>query len=410
MNIIAAGIVSLLALTAGLPEVMWLGETGTPGSASALGMGNCGFLDVSALGVLENPALLAIAEEGLQVEIAAGLDYFVEKRTRRVYDVFGSSIGESEYAFNKNLVFVPGGAAVAFRNIAGLPEAFSFAAGWRVPSTFTYSYGRTVRDDSYVKTGEENLDISGIRNEFDLAVAFSPSEFLSFGFAGGYITGSRDVTWEVTHVDPSQEGILARREETVSGIVTRGSILFIPDRRVFISAALEYPMPLSFSPEETGDPVSWNTFSDTDYDLDIPMIVRFGSIYIPGNSLRSVFKGEFYWSPDGSMEYEDENLGLFNSWGVHAGVENTLPGGPVARFGFGYDRSPISSALDRMSFTAGMGFHIGDWNLDMGASFSPDRWKQTEISGLPSFTSGDSLTIEETDTRLMFSISRVFDI
>ena len=410
MNIIAAGIVSLLAITAGLPEVMWLGETGSTGSARALGMGNCGFLEVSALGVLENPALLAIAEEGLQVEIAVGLDYFVEKRTRRVYDIFGSSIGESEYAFNKNLLFIPGGAAVAFRNVAGLPETFSFAAGWRVPRTFGYSYGRTVRDDAYVKTGEESLEISGIKNEFDLAVAFSPSEVFSFGLAGGFITGSRDVTWEVKHVDPLQEGILSQRKETISGIVTRGSILFIPDRRVFISVALEYPMPLSFSPKETGDPVSWNTLSDTDYDLDIPVTVRFGSIYIPGNSLRSKFTGEFYWSPDGSVEFEEENLGLYNSWGVHAGVENTLPGGPVARFGFGYDRSPISSSLDRMSFTAGLGLHISDWNLDLGASFSPDRWKQTEISGLPSFTAGDSLTIGETDTRLMFSISRVFDI
>lgn len=410
MNIIIAGIVSLLTLTAGLPEVMWLGEPVASGSARSLGMGNCGFLDASAIGVLQNPALLGIADYDLQVEVAAGLDYFVEKRTRKVYDTFGSSIGESEQAFNKSLIFSPGGAAIALGNIAGFPEAFAFAAGWRVPRTFSYSYGRTVRDDAYVKTGEESLEISGMENEFTLAVAFTPSEVFSFGLAGGYVTGSRNVTWEVTHVDPLQDETLSQRDETISGIVTRGSLLFMPDRRVFISALLEYPMPLSYSPEETGDPVSWNTLSDTDYDLDIPMTVRLGSIYIPGNSLRSRFAGEFYWSPDGSMEFEGDNLGFQNSWGVHAGVENTLPGGPVARFGFGYDRSPISSSLDRMSFTAGLGFNIGDWNLDVGASFSPDRWRQTEITGLPSFTSGDSLTVEETDTRLMFSISRVFDI
>ncbi len=408
MSIIAAGIISLL--TAGLPEVMWLGEPVGSASAVSLGMGDCSFMEVSALGILENPALLGIADHGLEVEFSAGMDFSVEKRTRLVYDQFESSIGESEIAFNKGLSFFPGGAAVALRGIDGLPESLAFAAGFRVPAIYGYSYGRTVRDGSYVKTGQENLDISGMLSEFDLAVSFIPSDVFSFGLGGGYITGSRDVTWEVTHVDPTLDGTRSHRRESVSGIVTRGSILFAPDRRVFVSAAFEYPMSLSISPETDGDSVSWNVLSETDYDLDMPMKIRLGSIYIPGNSLRSRFTGEFYWSSDGSLEFEDQNLGLKNSWGLNAGVENSLPGGPTARFGFGYSRSPIASALDRMSFTAGLGFNIGEWNLDLGASFSPDRWRQTEIAGLPSFTSGDSLIVEETDTRVMFSISRVFDL
>jgi hypothetical protein len=61
-----------------------------------------------------------------------------------------------------------------------------------------------------------------------------------------------------------------------------------------------------------------------------------------------------------------------------------------------------------MGFSAGLGFSAGDWNLDLGGSFSPDRWLQTEVTGLPSFVTGDSLTVEETDTRVMFSISRAF--
>ncbi len=408
MSIIAAVVLSLM--TAGLPEVMWLGDPVVSASAVSCGMGGSGFMEVSALGILENPSLLGIADQGLQVEFSAGLDFFVEKRTRRVYDQFESSIGESEIAFNKGIGFFPGGVALAVRGYGGLPESFAFAAGFRVPAFYGYNYERTMRDAAYVVTGEERLDVSGILNEFTLALSFIPSDVFSFGLAGGYITGSRDVTWEVTHVDPSLDSTYSHRSESVSGIVTRGSILFAPDRRVFVSAALEYPMPLSISPRTDGDPVTWNVLSETDYDLDMPMTVRLGSIYIPGNSLKSRFIGEFFWSSDGSLEFEGDNLGLKNSWGVNAGVENSLPGGPVARFGFGYRRSPIASALDRMSFTTGVGFCIGEWNLDLGASFSPDRWRQTEISGLPSFVTGDSLIIEETDTRVMFSISRVFDL
>ncbi len=397
-------------MTAGLPEIMWLGNPASSASAVSYGMGECGFMEASALGILENPSLLGIAGNGLQVEFSAGMDFFVEKRTRLVYDQFENSIGESEYAFNRGIDFLPGGVALAVRGWGGLPESFAFAAGWRVPSFFGYSYERTVRDDAYVITGNEELDVTGMLNEFVLAVSFIPSDVFSFGLAGGYVTGSRDVTWEVTHVDPSLDSTFSHRSESMNGIVTRGSILFAPHRRVFVSAALEYPMPLSISPRSDGDPVTWNVLSETDYDLDMPMTLRLGSIYIPGNSLKSRFIGGFFWSSDGSLEFEGDNLGLKNSWGVNAGVENTLPGGPVARFGFGYRRSPQASALDRMSFTAGLGFCVGEWNLDVGASFSPDRWRQTEITGLPSFVPGDSLTIEETDTRVMISISRVFDL
>lgn len=411
MSIIAAGVISVLALTAGLPEVMWLGEQDPAASAWSAGMGGCGFLEVSALGALGNPAILGLSGDGLRVDAAAGVSYVTEKRTRRVYDSFGSSIGESEYSFNTGLSFVPMGAALSLRNAIGLPETFSIAAGWRVPRSFGYRYDRIVRDNSYVETGREQLKITGIESELAIALAFSPSEAFSFGIGGGYITGSRDVTWNVDMVDPTIPDVLAVRNEGISGMVARGSVLFAPDRRVFVSAGIEYPMPLSFSPAESGDPITWGTLSDsTDYDLDQPMKVRLGALYVPGNRLLSRFTGEFYWSADGSLEFEGESLGLKNSWGVRAGVENTLPGGPVARFGFGYDRSPVAAALDRMSFTAGMGFSIGAWTLDAGASFSPDRWRQTEISGLPSFETGDSLTVEETETRLVFSISRVFDI
>ena len=410
MSIIAAGIVSLMTLTAGLPEVMWLGEPLTSQSAVSQAMGGSGFMEASALGALENPSLLGISRQGLSLELSGGADFFVEKRTRLVYDQFESSIGESEIAFNKNIGFFPGGAAVSIRGLDGLPASMAFAAGFRVPYVFGYSYDRTIRDAAYVTTGEEMLDISGQLSEFDLAVAFMPSESFSFGVAGGYLTGSRNVTWEVWNVDPTQEGTLATREETMSGIVTRGSLLFIPHSRVFVSAGIDYPMALSVSPSSTGDPVDWNVLSDTDYDMDMPMTVRLGSLYVPGNRLRSRVAGEFYWRNEGSLEFQDQSLGLDNSWGLRLGVENSLPGGPTARFGFSYSRSPITDDLDRMSFSTGLGFRAGEWNIDLGGSFSPDRWSQTDVSGLPSFISGDSLTVEETDTRVMVSISRVFPI
>jgi hypothetical protein len=410
MSIIAAGIVSLLAVTGGLPDVMWQGNQDPASTAWAAGMGNCGFLEASALGALGNPAMLGLADSGLRFDLSGGAVFSSEKRTRLVYDSFGSSIGEAEYAFNTGIQFFPAGAAVSVSEALGFPEVFSAAVGWRVPRTFGYDYGRTVRDNSYVETGEESLEITGMENELAASIAFSPSDALTFGVGGGFVTGSRNVQWKVDWVDPSIADVMAVRKETITGAVVRGALLFAPQGRVTCTVVVEYPMPLSFSPVETGDPITWNTLSDTDYDLDQPMTVTAGARYVPGNRLMSIFAGELYWSGDGSLEFEGESLGLHNAWGFRTGVENTLPGGPIARFGFSFDRSPVSPELDRMTFTAGMGFHAGPWALDAGLGFTPDRWRQTMITGLPSFVSGDSLQVEETSTRLTISLSRTFDV
>lgn len=410
MSIIAAGIVSLLAVTGSLPDVMWQGDSDPASTAWAAGMGHCGFLEASALGALGNPAMLGLADAGLRFDVSGGAAFASEKRTRRVYDSFGSSIGEAEVAFNTGLRFFPAGAALSVSSALGFPEAFSAAVGWRVPGTFGYEYGRIVRDNAYVKIGEESLEITGMQNELAVAIAFTPSEALTFGVGGGFVTGSRNVQWRSDWVDPSIADTLSVRKETLSGIVVRGSLLFVPQERIFLSVGVESPMPLAFSPRETGDPVTWSTLSDTEYDLDQPLTVTAGARYVPGNRLMSIFAGEFYWSGDGSLEFEGESLGLSNGWGFRSGVENTLPGGPVARFGFGYDRSPISPELDRMTFTAGMGFHAGPWALDAALGFTPDRWRQTLVSGLPSFVAGDSLQVEETSTSLTVSLSRTFDV
>jgi len=410
MSMIAAGIVSLLAVTGGLPDVMWQGDPDPASTAWAAGMGNCGFLEASALGALANPSMLGLADAGLRVDLSGGAVYASEKRTRRVYDSFGSSIGEAEYAFNTGLRFFPAGAAVSVSRALGFPESFSAAVGWTVPATFGYGYERIVRDNAYVETGRETLEITGMRNELAASVAFSPSDAVTFGMGGGIVTGSRNVEWRTVWVDPTVADVVSVRDETMSGAFFRGAVLVVPQERVFVSAGIEYPTPLSVSPVETGDPVTWSTLSDADYDLDQPLRATVGARYVPGNRLMSVFAGELYWSGDGSLEFEGQSLGLSNAWGLRAGVENTLPGGPVARFGFGYDRSPISSELDRMTFTAGMGFHAGSWALDAAMGFTPDRWRQTMIPGLPSFVSGDSLQVEETSTRVTLSLSRAFDV
>lgn len=406
MNIIAAGLMSLMVLTGTLPDIMWQGDAST-NSAWALSMGNAGFLEVSPIGALGNPSLLGLAGSGFGVEVSGGVDLGIEKRTRLVYDTFGSSIGESEWSYNSGFQFLPGGAGISWSG-GSLPSALSIGFGWTVPHTYQYSYDRVLRDDAYVLVGNETLTITGMENEFAMALALSPFEFLSIGLGGGYILGSRDVEWEVTYVSANDTDVVTQRTLDITGAVARGSFLFIASERVFVTGVVEYPIMRSFTPEVMGDTVTWNIVNDTDYDLTPPMTCKLGAVYLPGNILQSKFVAGLLWSNDGSMEYEKETLGLFNAWGVRVGVENTLPGGPTARFGFSYDRSPLASSLDRMAFTGGMAFEIEDYALDMGLSFSPNRWRQTDVSELPSFVAGDSLTVEGSNTKLMLSISRAF--
>jgi hypothetical protein len=396
MNVLTAGLVSL-ALTGGLPEVDWLGDALPGGSARALGMGETGFMDPSPLGALVNPAALSIAGEGTGVEASGSAVFSMEKRTRKVYDSFGSTIGESEYSFVQDLSFLPGGVAVSLAGPgSGLPSTVAVAAGWTVPGSYCYSWHRTVRDDNYVKTGEQRLDVSGITSEFALSVAFMPTANVSVGIGGGYLTGSRKTEWEETFVDPTIPGELTSGTRDVSGLNLRGGVMVRLLPRLRLSVAAEKAVSFTL------------TDSLGEQDVSRPLMLRGGAEYVPGNSMHSIFTAEFYWRDDGSVTVDGLDAGLHTAWGFHAGVENHIPGGPDARVGFCYDGSPLSRALDRMTFTAGVGVDVSEWNLDVGAGFSPVSWRQTEVPGLVSFDPGDSLTVEESTTRIAVSLRRTF--
>ncbi len=396
MNSMTAGLISLLALTGGLPEVSWLGNLQPAGSARALGMGDTGFLDPSASGALVNPSVLFLMESGLGLEVSGSAVFSMEKRSRKVYDSFGSTIGESEHSFNQDVSFLPGGVALSLSGTGGLPSSFAIAAGWTVPRTFHYSWSRTVRDDNYVRTGEQVMEISGISGELAVSVAFMPLETVTLGIGGGYLTGSRESEWEETFVDPTIPDVVLNGSTDISALNVRGGVLVRVLERAVFSVTLEKPV----------------TFTVTDslgeVDVEQPLSINGGATYVPGNALRSVFAAVLYWKDDGATTIDGEDAELHTCWGFHAGVENHIPGGPAVRVGFCYDGSPIARALDRMTFTAGFGFEISEWNLDFGAGFSPVSWRQTEVPGLMSLAPGDSLTIEESSTRVMMSLGRTF--
>jgi hypothetical protein len=359
-------------------------------------MGETGFMESSALGALSNPSVLSLAGDGIRVEVSGSAVFGMEKRTRKVYDNFGSTIGESEYSFVQTAGFYPGGAAVSLSGIDGLPSSVALAAGWTVPSTFGYDWHRTVRDDNYVRTGEQSLETSGITSEFALSVAFMPLETVALGLGGGYVTGSAETTWEETFVDPTIPGELVTDTRDVSGINIRGGVLLRLLDRALLSVGVEKPVSLTIA-DSLGE-----------VDVEEPLLLQGGAVYVPGNALRSTFAAGFYWRDEGATTIDGSDAGLRTAWGFHAGVENHIPGGPAARVGFCYDGSPVSRALDRMTFTLGAGFGISGWDLDIGAGFSPVSWRQTEVPGLASFDPGDSLTVEESSTRLMLSIGRNF--
>lgn len=396
MSLIASGLMTIAALTGGLPSVCSLGQWQPATTAAALGMGGSDYTSVSALGALENPAIMGLGRlEGLRVDGAGLAVIGYEKRLRKVYDQFGSAIGESEAAFNRDLAVMPGGLAGWLAG-GGLPENLSLAAGLRAPSSFRYRYDRVIRDAAYVETGTERLEIDGSELEVALSAALSPSDMVTLGLGGGWITGSRDMVWEQTWVDPSQPDVKTTTDQDISGFAARGSALFDLGR-VRLTAGAEAVL-------------SYEIDGDSAMSVDLPPTIRAGAVYVPGNRLLSSFVAEAYYATMSDAEIEGQPLYDRDAWGLAAGVENHLPGGPTGRFGFRYDSSPIDRSLDATTFTAGLGFEAGPWNIDLGGSFTPVRWRQTDVPGLPSFTAGDSLQVEENSTRVMLSVSRTVGI
>ncbi len=390
MGITAGGLIILLALSGGLPEVLWLGDQGVSGSASAAGMGNTAYADDSPQAAVQNPASAALLPEGFSAGITGALALDIEKRTRRVYDSFGGVVGESEHSFNQNFHPLPGAAALSWRQ-----GNLAVSAGWRAASTFSYAYSRVMNDGDYVKVAEETLDISGMLSDFGLSAAWTQWERFSFGAGGSFATGTRSMDHRIDYVDPTAADLENEVETDISGMIVRGSAL-VDLGRVTLSAGIEQPM-------------SWKVEVDTvEIDLTLPVTVRAGLRYLPGNRLMSLFVADFWWSGTSSVEIDDVDAAMRNSWGLGAGVENTLPGNTIGRAGFEYDSSPIAGALNRMKFTTGLGWIIDDLAVDAAISFSPVRWDQYQADGLPSFTPGDSLVVESSRTAFTLGVTKTF--
>jgi hypothetical protein len=390
MGITAGGMIVLLALSGGLPEVMWSGDEGILGSAAAAGMGNTVYADVSPQAALQNPAIASQLPAGFSAEITGSVALDMEKRTRRVYDSFGGVVGESEYSFNQDFRPLPGSAAISWKQ-----NAVAASAGWRAVSTFGYSYGRIMNDGNYVKVGEETLEISGILSDFGISAAWAPGDMFSFGAGGSFVTGTRSLNYQMEYVDPAASDVDIILATEISGMVVRGSAL-VSLNRVTFSAGIE---------QASG----WKTQVDSaESDLTLPPVFRAGLRYLPGNRLMSLFAADFWWSGTESVEVDGADAGLRNSWGLGAGVENTLPGGTIGRAGFEYDSSPVASALNRMKFTTGLGWVVNDIAVDAGISFSPVRWDQYQTDGLVSFTAGDSLVVESSRTSFTLGVAKTF--
>lgn len=391
-------ITALVAAAAlgGLPEdALFTGSESWAGGAAALACGESEFLDPSALGLLVNPALAAALAPGIRVEASGGMLVSFEKRTRTVYDSFGSSIGEAEHSFNRGADLLPGGLAVSASGASWLPEGMTVAAGLRIPRSFAYGYDRTVRNEYYVMTGTEELSISGSVSEICGAVAFTPSPKVSFGLSGGLVSGSRDMRWEQQWIDPTEDDALVNESADLSGMIVRGSVLGSPDERVQFCLGAEKHLSLGWA-------------GDTDGSLDLPVLLRAGAGILPGNTLRTRFVAEVRYSRTSGAQFAGADMGLRDSWKASAGIENTLPGGPVCRFGFAYERSALAASLDGMALTAGLGFRVSGCRLDIGGSFSPRRWEQLSLPAIQSLDPGDSLTVEESGTLLVISVGRAF--
>jgi len=390
MGITAGGMIILLAISGGLPEIMWLGNEGMAGSAAAAGMGNTWYADGSPQGALENPVMASKLPEGFSAGVTGQVALDIEKRTRRVYDSFGGVVGESEYSFNQNFMPLPGGAAVSWSD-----GTFAAAAGFRAVNTFSYDYGRVMNDDNYVKVADEELAVSGMLGDFSLSGSWNTGGILSLGAGGGFLTGTRTSEYTIEYIDPTVTDIQTETKAELSGMMVRGSAM-ADLGRFLVSAGIEQPM-------------SWtSTVENTETDITLPMKARSGFVYRPGNRLMSKFTADLWWAATSGVEIDGQDAALRNSWGFGAGVENTLPGNTIVRAGFEYDSSPIASALDRMGFTAGVGFLLGDMSVDASLGFSPVRWDQYQADGLPSFLPGDSLVVESSRTAFSLGVTKTF--
>ena len=354
------------------------------GIAEATNYGNFNFvLDASMNGVGDvwvvstaNPGYFL---QNAQVLVVGSLLMPTERRSKRVFDSFDNTVGNTTVA--DNTYFLAGPYTFSFRIPKNMLQIgfdfFPILAG-------KYSYENTERDEFYrvILTENETVDLNGF--------SFTPNigfKYKWIGIGGGVrIIRGNDV-YNYEHYTDTDTTI-NHSNYSIKGNGYYGGLTLSPIKNLTIGFVYGTAIKIS---------------KDTVADINYPEQYAFGIDYFFPGPLPAKIYFQLSYIPWSVLTKDGVKENLDNVESFHFGVEHLLTSNILIRLGYMYSNIYANSSLTRGTYTFGLGYRAGLNELGFGFNFSGLSYKGDELN---LGTGLNDLYFDETSTLLSLTYKR----
>lgn len=400
----------------------------------ALG-GNSLALEQNPVAGLNNPAMLYEKADALKIYTNLNMVSMIERRSFPVQDSFGDYLAENDYVSNR-YEKLEGDLAVYYSQ-----EGFSATAGWYTFENFNYDYQEEIRSDmgsgAYNRdplAGFHKIAFSGVTHGYNLALAhdigerfavgYAYTKFFGAGFEEGYgvipiLNDAKLASSDTTYlpVNPVKGdgsminlGITAKLSERIQmGLHGTLAGTYSMEGTKMIAGMDSSLMLPAYSVEP-----------DSAYKviIDKPNTYSLSFRYIPDNELKTTLYAQFdltdwHSYAAGYFNSADSLITLFSpnyspSWAIRAGVEHVFFTGVPLRFGFTYEKNPMSNDMNRSTINVGSGWISDDITLDIGLTIWQNMYYYSDLFPVEDEVRATLDKVKENGLRANVSLSYAF--
>lgn len=348
-----------------------------------------------------NPAGLALSTGEWRVEVSSGFRRSNRVETKEVFDTFDNTVGEATLGTDVNGFYQPvwggGGRSLVRRGKytlslgAGVGPVYDFGSGHR----------REYRDDFYVKFKTDEYNTSGMIYDYAGVVSGGVADRAGLGVGYHHLRGSPETTRRLLFEDPTIPDTISTTRSTLSGSSVSVGAFVRTGFRLTWGGFYRSGSTLKGDFESA---VNGASTSSTTRQVTYPSSYGVGVSYIPSNEIPSVFSLDVLWR--NWSEYSDDQndtLHLHDIVEYRLGVQHEMLDHLLVRFGFAYLPWQLNRDIALAQVSAGAGYLRGPLDVSIGAEMGKRTYKNTLI--------GDTiepLTVDETQLRLLLTVSRTF--
>lgn len=394
-------------------------------SARSLAAGSTGIsLHTGSEALFFNPAVLIPEAENAEIDLSLQLMQVSEDRLVPLFDSFDSYVDHTIVALNRNL-YAGGAGGVTWRLPGDVPMAIG--AGLFERYNFEYDYFEEFRDPNSQSSPRDQIlqnreiIIDGRLRTLSLGYAAEVWEGIQVGASAhrwmGDVTSDRRIQ-DFTNGRRTTDSIQQELEGWGWSAGAWGRI----GNRVQLGASFEGPVSLDGNRTVelitgAGSQPDSVTSTGGDAAFDYPGVLRVGATYHPRNELRTTFSIEMerrFWetaTETPTVSVVGDTVVMRDTWELRLGLEHIFYNDLPVRFGFRYLQSYADAESERSIFSAGVGYRIGGFALDVAGLYH----RQTSRQDFPfdpsylTFQAPESLErVEDAILQLVLGVSRAF--